>query len=323
MKNPIPLEIITRTRLFVLWGILITLLFGSGCSDEGNPAAALLLAGCLTNTPAAPVTTEFSNPQKVTLNGYTGHAMEPFITRDDSALFFNSLNDGQDTSLYYATRVSDIEFTAQGKINGVNGTPPHLDAVASMTTGNRFYWVSTRDYPANFHNLMSGDYAAGTVTGISRVDGDFYIEIPGWIVMDAEVSPDGQNLYYVNAFFTGAPFPALSDIGVATLSGGSFIKLANTDGIMANVNTCDCLEYAPSISADGLELFFTRLKFSIGRVEILVAKRSSVTEPFGMPERINVQDGFVEAPSLSGDGKRLYYHYKENETHVIYMMERP
>jgi hypothetical protein len=34
--------------------------------------------------------------------GYTGDAMEPFLSRDGELLFFNSLNDGRDTSLFLA-----------------------------------------------------------------------------------------------------------------------------------------------------------------------------------------------------------------------------
>ena len=70
---------------------------------------------------------------KVTINGYSGDAMEPFITRDGNYLFFNSLNSGGDTSLYYAAKgADDVTFNGATTITGVNAMPPHLDAVASM-----------------------------------------------------------------------------------------------------------------------------------------------------------------------------------------------
>lgn len=67
--------------------------------------------------------------------------MEPFITKDDRYLFFNSLNNGINTSLYYAEKENDTFFNFKGEIENVNGTDPHLDAVPSMDINNKFYYV--------------------------------------------------------------------------------------------------------------------------------------------------------------------------------------
>ncbi len=252
--------------------------------------------------------------------------MEPFITRNTAGtiyLFFNSLNDGQDTSLHYAERVTDTTFTYKGKIGNVNGTPPHLDAVASMDTGDKFYYISTRDWPADYHNVMTGTFSGGTVSTPVHLDGDFYIESTGWIIMDGEVSPGGDDFYFVNAHFSGGSIPDRSDIGIAHKTGSAFYKVTNSDAIMASVNTSRCLEYAPSIGDNGLELFFTLLPLCPLNVEILMARRASSAEPFGAPQRIGAISGFVEAPSLTADGKRLYYHMKENDVYVIYTVSRP
>ena len=310
----------TMLLIFVIAAFLT-----AGCAknkDEGNPLGLITLLNCAGSNSNTAVNDEFSDPQKVTITGYSGDAMEPFITRDNAYLFFNSLNDGQDTSLYYATRVSDTEFTSQGKIGGVNGAQPHLDAVASMDTGNHFYFITTRDWPANYHNVMTGTFSAGTVPAVARLDGDFYIESPGWIIMDGEISPDGNDFYFVNAHFSGGAVPDRSDIGIARKSGSAFNKYANSETLMASVNTDRCLEYAPSISADGLELFFTRLRLCPIKSEILVAKRASASDPFGAPERIGAISGFSEAPSLSYDRTTLYYHMKENGVYVIYKVSR-
>ena len=57
----------------------------------------LLFLGCekkSTNSMTEPSEyTAFGNPQRVTIQGYNDHAMEPFITRDGRYLFFNNLND--------------------------------------------------------------------------------------------------------------------------------------------------------------------------------------------------------------------------------------
>ena len=305
--------------------VTLILLICGGCVqklEKGDPGPLIMLLRCINADHPVQVNGEFSNPVKVTINGYSGHAMEPSISRDGSYLFFNSLNDGQDTSLYYASRVDDVTFISNGKINGVNGAPPHLDAVASMDLGNHFYFISVRNYPADYFNLFTGNFSGGTVSGLHEQTGNFYIESSGWIIMDAEISPDCNDLYFVNAHFSGGSVPDRSDIGVAHLTAGSFIVDTNSSSIMANVNTGDCLEYAPSISSNGLELFFTRLNLCTATSEILVAKRSTTTSNFGSPERIGAITGFVEAPSLTIDGKTLYYHKNDNGIFTIYKVSR-
>lgn len=273
---------------------------------------------------AAPLKTnnEFSKPERVTISGYTSHAMEPFITRDGNYLFFNSLNDGNTTSLCYATRVDDTTFTYVGAIDGVNGKAPHLDAVPSMDVDGRFYYVSKRSYNYDYATVYSGNFLNGRVLDVDVQPGNFYKRSPGWIVMDAEVNPDGTTMYYVNAHFNGGKIPDKADIGMARIAGGDFNVAANSREIMKRINTEQDLEYAPSITSDGLELFFTRFNECTSLPEILVAKRGSLSEPFRTPERIGVLTGFVEAPSITQDKKMLYYHQKVDGVFTIYKASR-
>ena len=53
-----------------------------------------------------------------------------------------------------------------------------------------------------------------------------------------------------------------------------------------------------------------------------VAKRNNTSEPFGRPEIIDSITGFVEGPSLSGNGKTLYFHKKDGSKHSIYKISR-
>ena len=265
---------------------------------------------------------EFSGPKKVTINGFNSHAMEPFITRDGNFLFFNSLNDGKDTCLYYAGRVDDATFNLIGKIERVNGNPPHLDAVPSMDQDGRFYFISQRRYNYDHTSVFSGNFLNGAVLDLDVQPGNLYKQTPGWIIMDAEVSPDGGMLYFADAHFNGGNIPDRSDIGMARMVNGDFNIMPRSAEIMKNVNTDDRLEYAPSISSDGLELFFTRLNQCTSLPEILVAKRRSLTDPFGKPERIAALAGFVEAPSLSYDRKTLYYHLRDDGVFTIYKVSR-
>src|ERR1700722_20463485 len=81
----------------------------------------------------------FTNPEPVTIEGYSQDAMEPFISPDGNYLFFNNSNSASTTNLYYATRIDDVTFQYQGEIAGANAGPNTLTAVASMDINNIFY----------------------------------------------------------------------------------------------------------------------------------------------------------------------------------------
>jgi hypothetical protein len=268
---------------------------------------------------ALPLSAEFRNFRRVEILGYPGDAMEPFLSRDGQFLFFNSLNDGRDTSLYLARRLRDDAFQLMGRVGGVNGRPPHLDAVASMDAANRFFFVSTRDYPAAYENLLAGTFRDGAVTDVRRVQGDFYIQRPGWIIMDAEIHAGGEVLLYVNAHFSGGALPDSASIGAAHRVNGTFTADPDNGILFREVNARG-LNYAPSLSTDGRELFFTRATGTTTR--LLLSKRGSLTEPFGVPQELAIRGEAVEAPCVSPDGSLLYFHMREAGAYGIFVARR-
>lgn len=259
----------------------------------------------------------FGPEKKVTINGLSLDAMEPFISKDGQTLFFNSLNSGGNTNLYYATRVNDTLFNYVGLINGCyDPTPNHLDGVASLDSSNTFYWVSLRNYPAQIENLHKGVYSSGTVGGIKRVYGDFNIVSPGWLIMDAAISHQGNLLYYCNAYFNACAFgmPCKARLGVAQqVNDTTFNKLSLTDTIFSNVNDTNYIVYAPQVTEGGLELYFTRILKSTVNSEICVSVRNTNNGKFSLPTVIHSNLGFVpEAASPTLDKQKIYYHQKEN-----------
>lgn len=58
------------------------------------------------------------------------------------------------------------------------------------------------------------------------------------------------------------------------------------------------------------------------RSVILRAARPSAEAPFSPPERLVSITGFVEAPTLSGDGRSLYYHQLDGGRFVIVRVTR-
>ena len=271
-------------------------------------------------------------PEKpVTIIGLTTDAMEPFLSPDGNYLFYNNLNDGINTRLYYASIINDSTFNFVGELNGTNEpTPPHLDAVAGLDTSNSFYWVSLRDYPLEFDNLFHGTFNSGNVTSIGRLHGDFYIYSPGWLLMDHGISYNGQLLYFNNARFEDCPGPCETRIGVAQKENDStFIMLSNSTQIMEFVNDPNYKNYAPAVTNDELELYYTRfLKGPITAnsiAEMCVVVRNSPTDNFSAPEVLfseNILTSFAEAPTLTTDKQIMYYHKKVSGIYKIMMRTR-
>jgi hypothetical protein len=270
-----------------------------------------MLVGCPdgTSRELLPVT-GFGAEEEVVIEGYTLDAMEPFISPDGQYLFFNSLNDGIDTGLHYAELSAPARAVYRGEVEGVNGEPPHLDAVASLDSGNHFYFVTTRDYPADYRNLMTGEFADGTVTGLARVSGDIYRETSGWLIMDAAISPDGETLCYAPARFAGNSLPEEAFLELAVKTETGFARLPDSAGLLGNINSGGYLVYAPALSADGRELWFTRLLKGTTATEICAAVRPDTGQPFGQPRRLAITGTLPEAPALTLDGGRIYYHKK-------------
>ncbi len=274
----------------------------------------------------------YSSEIEVTINGLSFDAMEPFISPDRNYLFFNNLNDGENTKLYYATKVNDSTFNYVGELIGTNQTTAkHLDAVADLDGNGNFYWTSTRNYPAELNNLFRGNFNDGNVTDIERVQGDINMNTPGWLIMDHGISLDGEFLYFINARLDkeNCLGPCETKIGVAQKDNTStFNTLSNSESILKNINNSNYIYYAPCISSDNLELYFTRYlkgEISVNTVfEICVAVRSNASSEFSEPKVLfsDVIQSLIEAPTLTVDKKIMYYHQKTADSHKIIMRYR-
>lgn len=258
----------------------------------------------------------YASPQRVAIHGYAGHAMEPFVSRDGRYLFFNNLNDPSvNTDIHWAERIDELNFRYRGPVEGVN--TPALEGVPTMDRQGNFYFVSTRSYEKSLSTVYRGRFAHGRVSGVELVP-QLSSRQSGMVNFDVEVSPDGETLYSVEGRFRGH-LPESADLFVATRQGEGFARAPNSAFLLQNVNTA-ALEYAACVSADGLTLFFTRLAGSTPR--IYVARRRDAAAPFEKAQRLAAAEGFVEAPTLSGDEKSLYYHKRDGNLFAIYRLTR-
>lgn len=267
------------------------------------------------------VNTEFGQPTKVNMIGYSGHIMEPCLSRNGNTLLFNNLNEPtENTNLHWATKVDDSTFQYNGELTGVNTA--YLEGVPALDIAGKFYFVSTRNYLDSLSTIFQADYANGTVSNLRLLNGISKLK-PGWVNFDVDISVDGNTLYFVDGEIPQT-IPVSADLVIARKTTNGFERMPNSNELLKNINT-NALEYAACISNDQLELFFTRLKLPItasSLSEIYVSKRVTTNEPFGPPSKIASITGFAEAATLTPDNKRLYYHKKEANKFVLYMVKR-
>jgi hypothetical protein len=256
----------------------------------------------------------------VNIDGYAGQAMEPFVTRDGKYLFFNDSNDPSvDTNLHWARRIDDVTFAYQGEVPGVNS--PQLDGVPSIDAEGVLFFVSPRSYGATLSTVhrarWQGDVAdIGLVPGISE-------RVPGIVTFDVEVSADGNELVFADGEYRrGDAVPRSADLLHAFRRGDAFVRDPASRTRFASVNT-PALEYAAALSGDGLELFFTRADPARGIAPAIHrAVRPSRTSAFGPAEPVPAAAGHVEGPSLSPDGRTLYFHRRGPDGFRIHCVQR-
>jgi hypothetical protein len=265
---------------------------------------------------------DYTNPVKVQMIGYSGNIMEPFISRDGHFLLFNNLNAApENTNLHWATRLNDSTFQYNGEISGVN--TPDLDAVASLDRNGILYFVSTRSYSTSLCTIYQCNFTNGSTTNVQLVKGVSRY-LPGWVNFDVESSADGNTLYFVDAQFDQTGNPSTADLVIAKKTPDSFQRWTASNEVMRNINTT-ALEYAACISADELELYFTRVAVpmtSNSTPEIFVTHRKTTSDPFDPPMKIGTITGFAEAATIAPDQKTIYFHMRDNGTFQLYMIKK-
>ena len=141
----------------------------------------------------------------------------------------------------------------------------------------------------------------------------------GDLMFDFEVSRNGEYSIGADGVFNFLPMTLASDLFIAKKNGQGFKRLSNSSDIMKNVNSNE-LEYAPSISMDMLMLCFTRAHISLfkNNFKLMCAKRPNINEAFGTPETILSSNEWLEAPSITNDGKEIYFHKQSGKFDKIF-----
>ena len=277
---------------------------------------------CASGASAAPgPASTWSAPEAVRIEGYSGDAMEPFLSRDGRTLFFNTRNDpGADTDIHFALRRDDLTFVHQGVLAGTHS--PDLDGVPTMSRDGQFCFISPRGYRQTLNSVYCGHFNGTQVGDVIPQMGLMTARL-GRLIFDVEISADGSEMIFAEGSFSGGAVPDSADLYLSRRRAGGFVRAADGALLFAKVNT-DALEYAPALSADGLELFFTRLTgfWIFRKPQIYRATRPATNAPFGEAVRVPI-DGFVEGPTLSPDGRSLYFHKLIDGRFGLWRITRP
>jgi hypothetical protein len=261
----------------------------------------------------------FGRARRVEITGWSGDAMEPFVTRDGRFLFFNTRDRPlpDDMDLHLADRVGDHAFAYRGPLAGANSRA--LDGVASTDDSGAFYFVSLRSYDDSLASVYRGRFEDGRVSGVELVPGISRSEM-GWVSFDAEISPDGRTLVSVDGRWNPLTrFWSSADLFVAAKRGRTFARDRAATAQLDAINTSE-LEYAPALSRDGRLLLFTRLDPSTEMPRIHASVRRSGAEVFCPSVEVPAPDGFVEAPAFAPGEDAIYFHRLERERFVLYRM---
>ncbi len=281
-----------------MWRLAIVLLVGCGRLGFEPEAGAGEGQGGGPGAPGAPDATSsgpctlgpWQAPHRLAALATTLDERAPALSADKRTLFFESNRAGS-RDLYVATRTSlEEDF----------GPPAELDATSSFADdrdptlsddGDTLYFTSDRDGPPVLYRAIrsSASEAFGAATQVSEL-------ATVWLAGPA-LSATGAELFYSDTTETvviRATYTALTGF---VPDGSETTLLAAPVG-------------SPSVSGDGLWLFYHHKTSLIAPYAIYVAHRTSTTAEFGPSMAVSelvAPSSNTTDPEISKDGKTIVF----------------
>ncbi|MEJ2703756.1 MAG: ankyrin repeat domain-containing protein [Sedimentisphaerales bacterium] len=241
-------------------------------------------------------------------------AWDPDISADGLSLYFLSRRPGGlgSADIWMTTRKTKEEsWSAPLNLGSVVNTSEFEGAPCLSTDGLEMYFVSDR--PGGFGSLdiwittrKSKDSPWGTPVNLGpKIN-------TGAAENGPSISANGLELYFSDAIWSNPPARpgglGKADIWVTT-------RKTKSDpwGIPVNLGPKVNGPYsdsAPSISADGLSLYFHSNRPGFGSIDIWAATRKTKNDPWGVPANLGPRVNTSHAeynPDISSDGSTLYF----------------
>ena len=275
-----------------------------------------MMVGCEHQPSIADVPSD--EPTRVQVAGYDDDAMEPFISRDGRYLLFNNLNEPTtNTDIHFAERKDDFVWLYRGRVHGVN--TPALEGCPTMDRAGRMFFVSSRNYAQTLCTIYTGIFKDGNVTDVHMVE-SISRKQPGIVNFDVDISPDGKTMVFVDSRFSPGVGPKSAVLVMATWDGTQFVRLPDSSRLLSQVNKTLALQYAPTLSADTLTLYFTRFDrhSRFKGPQIYRATRARIDAPFGQLAHLEGLGNYVEGTAFSAEERLLYFHRKDGNRFNLY-----
>jgi Tol biopolymer transport system component len=234
----------------------------------------------------APCTTGvWSTPQKLPGPESPDLDRGPALSGDQLTLVFESNRGGSDVDLWMMSRATPMaQFTNPRRLT-VTSSGSFDGAPTLAADGNTVYFTSEREAPGQFRLSHASRPSSAQAFGISSD------ALPDVESIGATVADTGE-LFYGTSTET-ALFRASSiaqGLMLTELVGGTAVS-------------------NPTLSSDGLEIYFVAIRDGNPTRDIYTARRPSVGAPFGPVTKVtalssNVRD---DDPELSRDGRTMLF----------------
>ncbi len=241
-----------------------------------------------------------------TVNSFSGD-FGPSISADRLTLYFSSKRPG-------GFGGDDIWVTTRPTTDAEWGPPMNLGSTVNSSKGDSSSDVSADGLMLYFTSDRTGGYGLGDLWVTTRAKTSDPWSTPvnlGSTVNSSaadfspSISADGLMLYFVSGRSGGY---GSYDLWVT-------MRATTNDDWSTPVNlgppvNSSSREVNPSISSDGLMLFFSNRTGGYGGSDLWVTTRATVTDPWGTPMNLGpiVNSSSSEnSPSISADGSTLYF----------------
>lgn len=284
---------------------------------ELRAAGAILAGGLAATAVALPPFADWSAPASIeTLAGSSPDLNTGSVdgcashSRDGLTLFFNSNREGNH-NIYMATRPdTQSGFGAPVKLPAPINTTGN-DSCPTIVNGNRLYFSSDRDDAAyDIYVSKRGPKGWSTPQNLGP-----NINRPGWLDETADFYEDGAGnevMVFSSRLTNGSEGKIWQSV-----NGGMRELVAGGPHSSASDNR-------PSVTNDGLTIFFDSTRLASLGPEIFYATRSSTSEPFGTAQHLASLGGagFDARPYISWDGRFLTFSSARAGSPDMYITQR-
>lgn len=240
----------------------------------------------------------------------TAHEQNPTISRDGLSLYFSSTRTGsQGFDIWVSQRLAiDLPWETPVNLGPTVNTPANENGPSLSPDGEHLFFISNRTGPGSAG--LADLYMSRRVRSENGDVWDTPVPLSSLNTAGIDAAPN----YFANEHGRPQLFFATTRLG---RSEEIHISELQRDGVWGPpVPVVELNSPAPdgrsTIRRDGLEIIFDSSRDAATQTDLYASHRDHVWEPWSIPEKIAGPintDGYEARPSLSHDGRTLYFTY--------------